>query len=191
VWCEACLSTVFDPHRRETGRGTVVLAASHYRGPVRDAIVAHKEHGQLSLVAPLARLLAASLPAARDVRLVPVPSARSAVRGRGQDHGRRLAHAAARITGGSVELPLRWQHRVDDQSGLSVQGRQQNVTGGMAARPASGIRPVWLVDDIVTTGATIDEAVRALTAAGWSVAGVAVVASVESRLALAGRGRLR
>jgi predicted amidophosphoribosyltransferase len=196
------LRGVFDPHRCETPLGITVHAAAHYRDSVTDAIVAHKEHGHLSLVTPLARLLAAALDAAqeggasppqkrRPIQLVPVPSVRSAVRTRGQDHGRRLAHAAAHITGGSVIAPLRWRHRVDDQSGLSIQGRKENVTGGMHARRATTDHPLWLVDDIVTTGATIDEAVRALRAAGWSVAGVAVVASVESRLALAGRGRLR
>jgi predicted amidophosphoribosyltransferase len=45
--------------------------------------------------------------------------------------------------------------------------------------PASG--EVWLIDDIMTSGATLDEASRALEAGGWQVTGAAVVASVDAR----------
>ena len=62
---------------------------------------------------------------------------------------------------------------------------------GMAAAPATSGRGIWLVDDIVTTGATVDEAIRALTAAEWTISGVAVVATVERRMALAGSHSLR
>jgi predicted amidophosphoribosyltransferase len=79
----------------------------------------------------------------------------------------------------------------DDQSALGVRGRQVNVSGGMAAATATSGRGIWLVDDIVTTGSTVDEAIRALTASGWAISGVAVVATVERRMALAGGHGLR
>jgi len=195
VWCDACLRTTVGVHRRETPSGVSVSSGAHYEGVVRDAVVAHKESGHLALVTPLARLLIAGMsangPAAGSGRagpvLVPVPSTRSTVRSRGHDHCRRLASASARMSGGSVVTPLRWARRVDDQSGLTVEQRRHNVAAAMSARevgkrltpePPAG---VWVVDDVMTTGATIDEAVRALTASGWTVAGASVVASVDLR----------
>jgi predicted amidophosphoribosyltransferase len=169
---------------------------------VRDAIVAHKESGHLALATPLARLLIAGLsgllePSGRSASvarpgtagpvLVPVPSTRSTVRSRGHDHCRRLASASARMSGGTVVAPLRWARRVADQSGLSVEQRRHNVAASMSARePGVGMARkvpsvVWVLDDVMTSGATIDEAARALTASGWTVAGAAVVASVDLR----------
>jgi predicted amidophosphoribosyltransferase len=176
---------------RWTPRGVRVFAGARYQGPVRRAIVSHKEHGHLSLVSPLARLLVAAIGQQDVAMIAPVPSLRTAVRARGQDHSRRLARAAAGISESTLVTPLRWVRRGVDQSGLSVERRQGNVHGGMAAALAASDGRLWLVDDIVTTGATIDEAVRALMASGWTVAGVAVVATVERRMALAGTDSLR
>jgi predicted amidophosphoribosyltransferase len=200
VWCDECLEATVGVHCRETSAGVRVRAGSHYAGAVRDAIVAHKEDGHLALAIPLARLLVAGFSAtgvceyggqgSAGAVLVPVPSTRSTVRSRGHDHCRRLALASARISGGTVSTPLRWVRRVADQSGLSVEQRRRNVVDSMVAREAGGRlarrapSEVWVVDDVMTSGATVDEAVRALTAAGWPVAGAAVVASVDLRRAL-------
>jgi predicted amidophosphoribosyltransferase len=181
VWCDSCLAGVVDVHERTTPAGTVVQAGSRYAGSVRRAVVAHKERGQLSLVRPLARLLATAMGAPDGAVIVPVPSQRAAVRRRGHDHARRLARRAAALCGGVSVAALGWSRSVEDQAGLTVQGRQRNVTGAMVARPSYQHRPVWVVDDIMTTGATLDESVRAMAAAGWVVAGVAVVASVDTR----------
>ena len=199
VWCDACLLSTLDVHRRETLAGVRVCAGAHYVGHVSDAIVAHKERGHLALATPLARLLIAGLSASgvgansrgrsAGPILVPVPSTRSTVRSRGHDHCRRLASASARMSGGAVLTPLRWARRVADQSGLSVEQRRHNVAASMSARESrtpGGRRAgsgVWVVDDVMTSGATIDEAVRALTASGWTVASAAVVASVDLRRA--------
>ena len=65
--------------------------------------------------------------------------------------------------------------RVRDQAGLSALARADNVRGSLAVRrvPAA---PVVLIDDIVTTGATLGEAVRAFRARGVPVVGAAVMA---------------
>jgi predicted amidophosphoribosyltransferase len=66
---------------------------------------------------------------------------------------------------------------VQDSAGLGGQARSANLGGAMRARaPAPGVVAL-IVDDIVTTGATLVEASRALVAAGWSVAGAAVIAA--------------
>jgi predicted amidophosphoribosyltransferase len=77
-----------------------------------------------------------------------------------------------------VRSLLRHRRVVADQAGLSQLARRDNLRGalGVTALPPAGWRVV-VVDDVVTTGATLTEAVRALHAAGVAVAGTAVVAA--------------
>ena len=198
-WCDACLEQALAVHRRPTPGGAVVVAAAHYRGSVRAAIIGYKERGHLALATPLGRLLAAAAgTAAAGARpgamagLVPVPSTRVATRSRGHDHAYRLARRAAAAAGGSARSVLAWARPVRDQSALSVVQRRINVSGAMVARPpAAWGTDVVLVDDVMTTGATLDEGVRVLTDTGYRVVATCVVAAVDGQTALAPRDRLR
>jgi predicted amidophosphoribosyltransferase len=197
-WCDRCLAAVVDVHSRHTPGGVGVLAAARYAGPVRSAVVAYKERGHLTLAVPLGRLLAVALPTdprwrgrSRTV-LVPIPSSRAATRLRGHDHARRLAQQAGAHAGVPTVRTLRWRRVISDQAGLTARERRRNVSDAMVARPPAGSdAAALLVDDIMTTGATLDEGHRALTSAGWLVGGVAVVAAVDARRALAPRHPLR
>jgi predicted amidophosphoribosyltransferase len=108
------------------------------------------------------------------VVLVPVPSARRAVRARGHDPARRIALAAARElrrigTPARVAAVLRQRRDVADQAGLNSRQRLENLAGALAAVPGGGRLlvggPVVLVDDLMTTGASLAEAARAVRAA--------------------------
>ncbi len=161
----------------------LLWAAGSYEGVLRGLLVGHKERGQLALARPLGGLLARAVGAldAGDVLLVPVPSSRAAVRARGHDHALRLARSAATQAGLSAAPLLRPTRAVSDQAGLDTAGRAANLFGALAAcRPLGGL-PVVVVDDVVTTGATLVEAARALRAGGALVRGSAVVASVARR----------
>jgi predicted amidophosphoribosyltransferase len=74
---------------------------------------------------------------------------------------------------------LQHRRRVADQAGLTATARSANLTGALRARlDLRGVR-VIVVDDVVTTGATLTEAARALRAAGAEVPAAAVIAATE------------
>ena len=186
VWCQACRAAV-GPPRLVSSAGVPVVAAGRYDGALAAALVEHKERGRLALAAPLGRLLAdavAALPVQRVDLLVPVPSRRSVIRARGQDHARRLAVSASRVlAAGGAHAPttaaLQVNRPVEDQAGLRGSARRANVDGAFSAgsrgHRVSGAAVV-VVDDVATTGASLRAAGAALHAAGATVVGCAVVA---------------
>ncbi|WP_369389608.1 ComF family protein [Streptomyces sp. CG1] len=168
----------------------VVHAAAPYAEEVRALLLAHKERGALALAGALGTALAGAVRAGlggssvdvgcaggrqggvagfRPVLLVPVPSARWAVRARGHDPVRRMALAAAgelRRTGtpARVAAVLRQRRAVADQAGLDARQRLANLAGALEVT-AGGERllgggHVVLVDDLITTGASLAEAAR-------------------------------
>ncbi len=160
-----------------------VVAAAVYGGTVRTLLLAHKERGRTTLVGPLGALLAEAVAAhGPGVVLVPVPSSPAVVRARGHDHARRLAVAAGRRARLPVAPVLLGARAVADQSDLDAQGRADNLAGALVARRTRWGSPVVIVDDVITTGATLAEAARALRAAGAEVRGAAVVAATVLRL---------
>ena len=176
-------------------------AVADYDGAVRGAILAFKEEGRFGLAGPLGIALSRALTAGlaeipvggrrgAPVALVPVPSRRSAVRARGQDATLRLTRRAAvavRRAGFPVEvLPVvRIVRGMVDQAGLGARERAINLHGALAVpnRMAWHVRggAVIVVDDVITTGASIDEMARALRAAGADVLCAAVVAATRRR----------
>jgi len=194
-----------------------LVCAGSYDGLLRDLVVAHKEHRRLALARPLGRLLALAVevavevaievavevavevPAGRTLALVPVPSSVDSVRARGHDPLLRMTRvAAARLRRRGIHCsvaPLLAHARtVRDQAGLSSVARVANLEGAFVAVPRrsrgrSGSEVV-VVDDVVTTGASLAEAVRALRAVGVTPAAGATVAATQRhgpRLAVASR----
>lgn len=158
-----------------------VTAGLPYDGVARAALLALKEQGRTALVGrlavPFGRAVAAALQAHPDAVVTAVPSSRAARRRRGFEPVRLLAsRAGIRLT--PLFLPAR-PHAV--QKGLGVAERTRNLDGVFAlARPVHGIR-VLLIDDVVTTGATLAAAADVLRGGGAEVVGAAVLALTERR----------
>lgn len=157
-------------------------AAAEYTGPLREALHALKFRGKVALARPLAALLLEQCASARPARLdavVPVPLAPTRERERGFNQATLLAAPVARVW--ATPLRPRWlarQRETAPQSDLGADRRRANVRGAFAAPPAVAARHVVIVDDVVTTGATVAECARALLAARAASVGVLSVARV-------------
>ena len=184
--------------------GLRVASGLVYEGVTRDALLAFKNEGRTDLGAPLAAALRAALGALLDAvpldavpphaepldgsplvrspldrvpelrpALVPMPGSARSRHERGYEPVRVLLRRA-RLPGlDGLDLV----RRPRDQTALGRVERIANLDGGMRGRRAVAGLPVVLVDDVVTTGATLREAARALTAARAIVVGAVTVAA--------------
>ncbi|PID53603.1 MAG: phosphoribosyltransferase [Micrococcales bacterium] len=168
-----------------------ISAVACYRGAVRRVLVAWKEGGRSDLDPLIAHALAASVRHAAvaaagvgpgpPLVLVPVPSRRASCWQRGRWP---LGEVSTRLSGLGVGLPvrpvLRMASGVRDQAGIGAHERHANLSGRLRmVAPIADDARVLLVDDIVTTGASLDAARRALRP--WPVVGAAVVAATTTR----------
>jgi predicted amidophosphoribosyltransferase len=167
-----------------------VFALGRYAGARRQAIIAVKERGRTDLIAPLASTLAVALERLLSWRMldlpltiIPAPTRRSAARRRGGDPIGRIAVAAsARHRGMSVAPALRMRALTRDSVGLGSGARERNIAGRVLLNrrrlPAAARRgDVVIVDDVVTTGATLAESVRVLRCGGVRVLAALVIAA--------------
>lgn len=183
-WCRAALRPC---PRLVVGAPVPVVASGEHDGVLREVVLAWKRRGHTRLTPVLGTLLAASVcaldPGDRVV-LVPVPTTRRSRRRRGGDLVGQAAGHAAKVLA-DVGLPavvvpaLAIERQPRDQVGLGARERRANLDGALrrSRRAVPGTADVVLVDDVVTTGATLAEAVRVLAADGTSVLGAAVAAA--------------
>jgi ComF family protein len=152
---------------------TMARAGGDFDGALRDAIHALKYEGRRSLAAPLGRLMQSTgvdvLSDAHCVVPVPLHAWRHFRRGFNQ------ASDLAKTVGPQVVHAL-WRTRATtSQSGLTAAARRRNVRGAFRLSPLLSVRRqedllrdriVVLVDDVRTTGATLNACAEVLRAAG-------------------------
>lgn len=176
VLCEVCRDALRPVVRSvRTPGGLEVRAAVEFTGVAARCIRRLKGEGETLLAAPLGAALSGVLMPLRTEaqRVVPVPTSRSAFRRRGY----RVPELLLRKAGVAPAPLLRSVARRADQRGLDARARAENVRLSMTARRRGDGASVWVMDDVVTTGATLDEAARALTAAGYRVVGGVALAA--------------
>ncbi|AWB93013.1 ComF family protein [Aeromicrobium chenweiae] len=166
----------------------VPVAAGANADVLKRVVVAWKEEGSTRLTDVLDLHLASAvvphLTVGQRLALVPVPTSRRSRRKRGSDLLAELAQGAARRLRGigadvSVAPVLAYARSTRDQAGLSAAERQLNLAGAfrLVREGALEGRETVVVDDILTTGATVAEAVRVLTEAHHRPLGASVVAA--------------
>lgn len=105
--------------------------------------------------------------------LVYIPSRKSATRKRGRNFLAEITSQLAAELGLSVATPLSHLRKVKDQSQLNSSQRAENLYRAFSADSSAGNigEKIIVIDDLITTGATLQEAFRALRDAGFTVLG--------------------
>jgi ComF family protein len=148
--------------------------------PLIDALHRFKYGRDITLAGPLGEFLASHAPLAIDQDLVvAVPLHLERLRWRGFNQSLALAGAVAQAAGRPlIRTALEKQHATPPQVGLGEVERRHNVKGAFTMRRPGAVRgrSVLLIDDVMTTGATVDECARTLRRAGARRVDVLVLA---------------
>ncbi|MNQ14924.1 DNA utilization protein GntX [compost metagenome] len=158
------------------------IAAFDYVPPADALIRMLKTQLRLSMAPVLARLLADAIrhepnPLPDGVLLAPVPASRASLRARGMNPAAEIARSlAAELNLPLVRQALRRRRETPRQTALGRHARRQVAAGLFKASSVVRGRHVAVVDDVMTTGSTVQAAAVALLAAGAAGVTVLVVA---------------
>ena len=154
------------------GRFDLCVSPFYYEGSVREAILRFKFKNRRAYAACFGKLLARcvldELQGGFDI-ITWVPVSPERKRQRGYDQAKLLCEAAARELGGAALPVLKKTRDAPPQPSLhSVEARRKNAEGAFAAASSGSLKGkrVLLIDDILTTGATLSAAATALKASG-------------------------
>lgn len=199
--CASCRAALAEAPRRIDRAGLVIWAGLEYAGVAASVLGAFKDGARTDAAAALVPALRAALAAALaevavgvPVEVCTIPSTPAARRSRGYSP----VEVLLRRCGIRAAPVLALARERADQAGLDAEARRRNAAGGLVAgaaarsfrrprRPLDDHRGVLdgrrflLVDDIVTTGSTLAEAVRAIDAAGGETVAIAVLAETPRR----------
>lgn len=161
--CGACLQTPpqFD----------AACALFHYADPVEWMIKRLKFHNDLVFAALLGKLMGESLPQqasfCRPEVLLPVPLHTRRLRQRGYNQAQEIGNVLAK----HFALPLDLhgvvrRQSTEEQSGLDAKQRRRNVVNAFETKRDFAGEHIVIIDDVITTGATVNELAHCLKQAG-------------------------
>lgn len=174
--CAKCAQSWQQEIKKSKFNSIPLFFTNYYNPESMKIILAAKENGNLLARKLLADSMLNSLVVAirelklvGEINLVSIPSRNSAIRKRGRNHMTELANE---ILAAGKTLDLRIYHqqilhlvkKVKDQSNLNKHERTQNMAGAyLAITPKNSIKNLIIIDDLITTGASIYEGIRALS----------------------------
>lgn len=153
-----------------------------YEGSVLEAVHRFKYAGDTSLAGPIARAILGSLDISGPFLIVPVPLHTSKLKKRGFNQSLLIAREISKLTGEPLEFRrLKRTRDTGQQVGLKADQRRENVAGAFTLLDESMFkgRKVLLVDDVATTGATLNECSKVLKKAGAEIFALTVARAVK------------
>lgn len=179
--CDACKAEWLAPPQRITTRVdpyVPIWSLGPYGGARRNALIQYKERGRRDMASPMGAVVAAGInyliacgEIDHDVVVVPAPTSRASARSHGGDPVRKMLMT----TGFTVWDAVEHSRGVKDSVGLDAHNRRKNLIGHVtfigAKTTPDRHRGVLIVDDVITTGATMAVTAAVLTSAGVTVRG--------------------
>lgn len=163
-----------------------IVAAERFEGDVANIIRIFKDRKLIALAKVLAALVDQSIePDPEFDFLAFPPSSRAHFRRRGFHPVQLIAERSKNLSS-LTRLKVRMQRQTAEQRGLGATSRAENLHESFWVKPGSG--RVLLFDDVVTTGATMSELARAVSAAGYEIAGGCAI-TVSSGLPVLPQGK--
>lgn len=182
--CQTCAARVTQNHRfcqrcaRHSPAFDAFTAVYRYNAPARTLVLQAKYAANRTALTYMGEMMAAHLPPWQIDAIIPMPMSRW----RYWQRGFNQTHFLAAALGQRYHLPilktvLEKRHRVPQSTLTTTAQRQKNISGAFVAKQNISGR-ILLVDDVMTSGATLSEAARCLKQAGADWVGASVFAAV-------------